>query len=274
MLWFFTSKFSFIVFFLNGSFNKISNLFIYTFFIFNMEILKGIEIKGKALWLKKSQVLIIADLHVGYEEALVEEGILVPKITFNEIKQELFELLKLKPKIVVINGDLKHEFGQISKQEWQETIEILDFLLKNKRKVVLVKGNHDTILEPIARKKNLKVVDFYVIDDVAILHGHKILLDKEIYDKKIKTIIIGHEHPAISIQDKIKSEIYKCFLKGKWHGKNLIVMPSFFSVYEGSNIRKEKLLSPFLNEKKIKDFEIYVLDEKGKAYWFGKLKKL
>ena len=32
-----------------------------------MEILKGIEMIGKALWIKKQKVLILADLHIGYE---------------------------------------------------------------------------------------------------------------------------------------------------------------------------------------------------------------
>ncbi|MCX8193772.1 MAG: metallophosphoesterase [Candidatus Pacearchaeota archaeon] len=239
-----------------------------------MEIVKGIEIKGKALWLKKFKALVVADLHIGYEEALIEEGIFIPKTTFGEIKKEIIELLKLKPKIVVINGDLKHKFGEISKQEWHDVFKILDLLLKNKRKVILIKGNHDTILEPIARKKELNVVDYYCIDNICILHGHKILLDKEIHDKKIETLVIGHEHPAVSIRDGAKQEIYKCFLEGKWHNKNLIVMPSFFSVYEGSDIKKEKLLSPFLNENEIKNFEVYTLDETGKVYWFGKLKNI
>jgi len=237
-----------------------------------MEILPGIEIRGKALWLAKQKVLIIADLHIGYEEALIEEGILVPRFRLEEMKQEIVELLKLKPRIVVINGDLKHEFGEISKQEWQETLEILDILLKEARKVVLIRGNHDTILEPIARKKRLKVVDYYCVNDICVLHGHKILLDKEIYSKKIKTIVIGHEHCAVSIREGVKQELYKCFLKGKWHGKNLVVMPSFFSIYEGSDVRKEKLLSPFLNEKDIKNFKVFVLGDK--AYNFGELRRI
>jgi len=237
-----------------------------------MEILPGIEIRGKALWLAKQKVLIIADLHIGYEEALIEEGILVPRFRLEEMKQEIVELLKLKPRIVVINGDLKHEFGEISKQEWQETLEILDILLKDKRKVVLIRGNHDTILEPIARKKRLKVMDYYCINDICVLHGHKILLDKEIYSKKIRTIVIGHEHCAVSIREGVKQELYKCFLKGKWHGKNLVVMPSFFSIYEGSDVRKEKLLSPFLNEKDIKNFKIFILGDR--VYNFGELRRI
>lgn len=233
-----------------------------------MEILKGIEIKNKALWLSSVKILIIADLHIGYEETLIKEGIFVPKTAFNEMKKEILELLKLKPKIVVINGDLKHEFGEISKQEWHDTLELLDILLK-KCKVILIKGNHDAILEPIARKKGLKIVDFYCVEDVCILHGHKIFL--EALDKKTKILIIGHDHPAISLKEDLKQEIYKCFLLGKYKDKKIIVMPSFFSVYEGSDVRKEKMLSPYLQN--LKNFEVFIIAQ-NKVYKFGKLKEI
>ncbi|MEM2031466.1 MAG: metallophosphoesterase [Candidatus Pacearchaeota archaeon] len=234
-----------------------------------MEILPGIEIKNKALWIKRKKVLIIADLHIGYEQALVEEGILVPRTMFKEIKKEIEELLKLNPKIVIINGDLKHEFSSISKQEWQETLELLDLLLK-KAKVILVKGNHDTILEPIARKKNLLVKDFYCFDDVCVLHGHKFLLDAEIFSKKIKILVIAHDHPAISLSEGIKQEKYKCFLLGKYKDKKVIVMPSFLPFPEGADVKKEKMFSPFL--KNVKNFDVFVLGDK--VYYFGKVKDI
>jgi len=232
-----------------------------------MIIAQGIEIKGKALWLNKSKTLVIADLHIGYEEALNKQGVLVPRMMFGEMKKELEELLRLKPKIIVVNGDLKHEFGEISKQEWFETLDILDILMK-KSEVVLIRGNHDTILGPIAKKKGLKIKDYHVIDDIAIMHGNKIIENKEI--DKCKVIIIGHEHPAISIREGVKSEIYKCFLKGKWKSKILMVMPSFFSVFEGSDVRKEKLLSPYLSN--IRNFDVYVVGDE--AYDFGKLRNI
>lgn len=232
-----------------------------------MKIAEGIEARGKALWLNKSKTLVIADLHIGYEEALNKQGVLVPRMMFDEMKKEIEELLKLKPKIIVVNGDLKHEFGEISKQEWFETLDILDILMK-KAKVVLVKGNHDTILGPIAKKKGLKIKDYYIIGNICILHGDKIIENGDV--KKSKVIIIGHEHPAVSIREGVKSEVYKCFLVGKWKNKKLIVMPSFFSVFEGSDVKKEKLLSPYLHD--IKNFDVYVLGDK--LYWFGKLKNI
>jgi len=80
-----------------------------------MEIEKGIKIKDLALIYKDH--LIISDLHIGLEEALNKQGILIPRFQFKEIKQRLEPLLLKKIKVIVINGDLKHEFGTISEQE-------------------------------------------------------------------------------------------------------------------------------------------------------------
>jgi len=227
-----------------------------------MKILPGIEIINKALWLPSKKILILADLHIGYEEALNKQGILVPRMQFMETKRDLKKLLRnVKPKTIIINGDLKHEFGEISQQEWSETSKILNLLLRHSKEIILVKGNHDTILEPIAKKKKLQTVNFYNINDICILHGHKILLTKA------KCLIIAHEHPAISLREGPKSELYKCFLLGSWHNKKLVVMPSFMPIIEGSDIRKEKLLSPYL--KNISDFKIFIAADK--TYSFGRI---
>lgn len=234
-----------------------------------MQIIKNLETRGKALWHVKKKILIIADIHIGYEEAMKQDGVYAPQTVFSELKKEIIELLKLKPSLIIVNGDIKHEFGRISQQEWKDALEFLDILMKS-AKVILIKGNHDNFLEPIAVKRGVEVKDFLIIDGIAIIHGHKINLD--ILDKKIKTIIIGHEHPAVSITDGVKNEIYKCYLKGKWKGKTLVVMPSFFSVFEGSDVKREKLLSPYLDEKTLENFEVYVLGDK--VYDFGKLREI
>lgn len=235
-----------------------------------MEILKGIEIKGKGLWISKKKALIIADLHLGYEEALVSDGILIPKGgMFSEMKKEILELLKLKPELVVIDGDLKHEFANISKQEWKETLELIDLILRES-KIILIKGNHDKILGQIAEKRKLEIKDYLILGDVCLLHGDKIVL--ECLDKKIKTLIIGHEHPAVSLTDGTKVEKYKCFLKGRYKDKNLIVMPSFFNLIEGTDLKRDEILSPFLKNRDLGDFEVFILGDK--IYDFGKFSHL
>jgi len=229
-----------------------------------MKLINGIEIIGKGLWIEEQKTLIISDLHIGYEESLNKQGMFVPRTQFKEMFNELEELLnKIKPKIIVINGDLKHEFSDISEQEWRETLKILDLMLKY-GKVVLVKGNHDNILEPIANKRGLKIVESYETDGICIAHGDSIIKT----DAKI--LIIGHEHPAISLEDEVKTEKYKCFLLGSFRGKKLVVMPSFMTIIEGTDLRQEELLSPYL--KNINNFEVFVVGDK--VYKFGKLKNI
>jgi hypothetical protein len=228
-----------------------------------MKLIKGIEIIGKSLWLKKQKTLILADLHIGYEEALNKQGILIPRTQFKEIFGELEGLLRqTRPKTIVINGDLKHEFSDISEQEWNETLKILDLLLKY-GKVILVKGNHDVTLGPIAKKRGLKITDKYEIDGICILHGDNII------KTSAKTLIIGHEHPAISLRAGMKTEKYKCFLLGTWKKQKLIVLPSFIPIIEGTDLRQEQLLSPYLHQN-LKNFEVFIAGDK--TYRFGKLK--
>jgi len=132
--------------------------------------------------------------------------------------------------------------------------------------MIVVEGNHDKITDKIVEKKDIKFVENYIIDDVFICHGDKIVD----MPKKIKKIIIGHEHPAISITDGNKVEKYKCFVKCKFEKKDLYVLPSFNFVTEGTDISKESLLSPYL--KKIKEFEITVTQD-SELYYFGKIKR-
>src|SRR3989344_3503593 len=123
-----------------------------------MKILEGVEAIDLAVYLSKEKTLVISDLHLGYEKDLQAKGILVPPFQFREIKEKLEKIFEKtgKLKYVVINGDLKHEFGRISSQEWREILELIDFLSGNCEKIVIVKGNHDIILDRITSKRNVQ----------------------------------------------------------------------------------------------------------------------
>ena len=230
-----------------------------------MEIQKNLEIMD--LCLKYKNTLIIGDLQFGYEEYLNKKGVMIPRFqtedAIERIKNTISKCRDLKR--IVLNGDIKHEFGRISKQEWSSITRLIDGLIKD-YEVVIVKGNHDVMLEPIIRNYGEKIsfVEKFVLDDLFIVHGDKIFECNE------KTIIIGHEHPSISFVEK-PGEKFKCFLKGKWKRKNLIVIPSFSSLAVGSDIKHGKFLSPYL-EKGIGNFEVFIVEDK--TYNFGKFKNL
>ena len=98
-----------------------------------VEIIQGIRIVKECLYLEKEKILIISDLHIGQEEALNKQGLLVPRFQLEDIIKEINEIKsKVEFEKVIINGDLKHEFGLISKQEWNDTLKFLD-LFENKK---------------------------------------------------------------------------------------------------------------------------------------------
>lgn len=277
-----------------------------------MKIFDNIELIDLGIYTNKT--LIFSDFHVGYEESLNKQGVFVPRFQFNEIIKRLDKLfLKLKRKKIeriIVNGDIKHEFGNISEQEWRHTLYLLDYFSKRCEEVILVKGNHDKILGPIAEKRNVKVVEHYLIspiinnsfkkisnnkislknnneikinnkiekklingknsignkNKILVMHGNKIP-DKALL-KGIKTIIIGHEHPAVSIHEGPRTELFKAYLIGKWKNKNLIVQPSFNLVTEGSDVLKEERLSPFLKQN-LGNFDVVIVADK--MYKFGKI---
>lgn len=237
-----------------------------------MEISKGIEIIDLGLFFREGKILVITDFQLGYEEYMNDQGVMVPRVNFDEIKKHLEKIFgKLKGiEKVIINGDLKHEFGKISEQEWREILQLLEFIGKNCKEIVIVKGNHDAIIKPIAEMKKIKVADSFVLEKEKTLfvHGHKEPAEELL--KGIERIVIGHEHPAITISDGVKQEKYKCFLKGKYEGKELIVLPSFNFVAMGTDVSKEKFLSPIV--KNASEFEVFVTEDK--VYAMGKLEEL
>jgi len=230
-----------------------------------MHISKNIKVVDLGLYLEKYQALIVSDFHLGYEEYLNSKGVLIPKLSVNNVLKRLNKIILLvKPEIIIINGDLKHEFGKISNQEWRDSLRVLDFLSKKCDKLFLIKGNHDSILEPIAMKREIETVNSIVFGNILVIHGDKLVK----IHSKVKTIIIGHEHPAVIIGDKTRIETYKCFLSGKYKRKNLIVQPSFNLITEGTNVLQRKLLSPYLQQD-LKKFNVFIVSDK--IYDFGKV---
>lgn len=248
----------------------------------NKMILKNIHKKylliNKAIFFPKTGILAFGDLHLGYEQMLKNQGM---SLRFNQLEQsinDVKEILaylkkeKLKLKKIIIVGDLKHHFHF----ELREKFEIRDFLeflesLVGRKNIILIKGNHEKI-ELDSRKYR----DYFITGDIIFSHGDKLF--PKILDKKIKTIVLGHVHPAIILKDKqkIKKEKYKCFLIGKYKKKEIIILPSFLNLVEGVDIDREyKNFDKFffISKTQLKKFRIYAIGE-NKIYYFGKLKDL
>lgn len=237
---------------------------------------------NKTIFFPEEKILALGDLHIGYEHMLRNQGIMIP---LNQIKQDLKDIQKtvknLKEKKysvekIIILGDLKHHFGF----QYNEKFDVRDFLkhlenIKGIKKVILLKGNHERF-----ELDKRKYKEYHLEKGILFIHGDKI--NEKLFEKKISFIVMGHLHPALLLSDSsgIKSEKFKCFLKGKWKRKETIILPSFFSAIEGTDIRTEdrpigenrKEFSVIPNEK-LKNFQVFLIGKK-EVYNFGKLKNI
>lgn len=232
------------------------------------------EFVDKGLFFPEKGILAIADLHLGYENMLKQEGIDFPLKQLEQSKKDIEKIIlkigKEKIKKIIILGDLKHHFN-FDVGEKFEVRNFLKFLEKfvSEENIILLKGNHEKI-ELDRREYKF----FHIEGDIAFVHGDQLLLN--ILDKDVKTIVMGHLHPALNISDKpgIKKEKYKCFLVGKWKKKDVIILPSFFSFREGTDPREDYEGDySFIPKKDLLKFEAFVVGEEG-VLSFGKLERI
>ena len=219
-----------------------------------------------------SQALILGDSHVGKSAALNAQGVLVPQTGFKDLYKNTHSALEaINPNRIVLNGDVKHNFGKITDDEWDKVFTYID-LLKQYAEVIVIRGNHDVLLDPLAEKSNVDIEDHFVLDNTYVCHGHEIHNSNEFKDAS--TIVIGHEHPAIGLERSGRVEHYKAFQKTQYKDKELIVMPSMHTFSEGSDVLREKTLSPYLNRDQLNKAEAYIVGEEDEPLPFGNIVEL
>jgi len=234
-----------------------------------------IEFVGKCLLIDK-KILVIGDLHLGFGEALRESGVMLPVDIFEDVIRDLdliFGRVGGVEKVVVL-GDIKHEFGKVMMDEWKEVGEIMNYLRRKSKEVVVVKGNHDAIAGSIVEGlERVSFVDYYLLGDLVFLHGDRDF--PEIHGRGVRVWIMGHGHPAIVLEDDVgvKKEKYKCFLEGKFKGKSIIIVPSFSSVNEGTDVLGDWSLG-FAWDFNLKKFDVRVVGDGLSVLGFGKLGKI
>jgi len=229
------------------------------------EVLPGIWItKHFALWLEERECIVIADLHLGFEGTLFEEGFAMPRFQKNEMLKRLRKIIrKYSPKKIIINGDLKHEFSKNLPQEWNEVTDVLDYL-EGEVEIQLTRGNHDNYLKTILSKRELALPKKVKWKGITFAHGHEELTWKDL-------LVIGHEHPSAKLCDEIGASIkVPCFLVGK----NIIVLPAFSPLAYGTDVTNMDPISPTLEKVDFGALKVYTLDEKVGLLDFGEIREL
>jgi hypothetical protein len=137
---------------------------------------------GKSLLLedeKGKKILVVSDLHLGYDEMLNKEGVFISFKLYDKIISELDGIFSGVGGVdyVVVLGDLRHEFSVIGKGEWKEVLGLVDYLKEKCKDIILIGGNHDNMLWGVVKQKGLSVVYSWKFGDYLFFHGDKLVED-------------------------------------------------------------------------------------------------
>jgi len=223
----------------------------------SMEILPGVRITNdRCLILSEGPTAVLGDLHLGYEKAMEDEGMYLPRINTDSIRDSLNRILsKYEPSRVVLLGDIKHDFRR-AKYESREEVKSVMNLLIEAAEVVVIKGNHDNFLQNILSDLGLLVADYVDIAGYRLEHGH--------VDSGVRPVIIGHEHPSVRIPGAISGGLkMQCFVHARRDG--VIVLPPFSPLSTGNDLSpdREDIMAPALRNSDYRDADLYGVSDVG-----------
>jgi len=195
---------------------------------------------------------VISDLHIGYEEVMAQKGLFLPKFQKRRIINILENIFKnLGPESIIIDGDFKHEFSRNMRQEWDEIVEIIEYI-RERAELIVVRGNHDNYLKTILSRYDIPLHRTYKLGRYTFAHG-----DRDINFSGF--LIMGHEHPSIKIRDPSGGMIT---IPSYIYNDRILVLPSPSLYSSGSDILGGEILSPILARENLDDFIAVGIDER------------
>lgn len=223
-----------------------------------------------ALFIKNKKILIVADLHIGIESQLREQGLSTPSRTQNMIDHLLKICKKHKPLEIILLGDIKHN---IPSSTIQERRDVKNFLttIKEYGSVHILPGNHDGNINKISPQEIIiHPSNGFSIENIGFTHGHR-WPSAEIM--QCDQIIIAHTHPTIMFTDRLGYKTFEpCWIKSMFvidklkekypNGtcSSVLVMPAFNPLCGGIAANQEGVSGPIGKIIDIKNAQIYLID--------------
>ena len=222
------------------------------------------------LLLKKLKVLIIADLHIGIESELLEQGI----NTTNQTKKMLNKLFSIceKQKLndIILLGDVKHNIPSSTIKERRDVKGFLD-KISQYGKIHIIPGNHDGNIHKLTTKDIIiHSSNGFIFDNIGFTHGHRWPNDELL---KCNQIIMAHTHPTIMISDRRKFKTYEsCWIKTKFldekyikkynktPNSKILIVPAFNPLCGGIAVNKNGIAGPLGKLIDVQNSEVYLLD--------------
>jgi len=169
---------------------------------------------------QKERILVVADLHIGWEVKLVEQGIHVPSQT-PKILEKIIQLIEnCKPTGIIFLGDVKHAIAKVEMEEWRDIPDFFEAIANRVSNIQVIPGNHDGNLEPLLPEL-VKVLPptGIVSGDVGLFHGHTWPAPELL---KCRDLVTGHVHPTVAFRDPLGFRITRqVWVKAKCNGSHL-----------------------------------------------------
>ena len=169
---------------------------------------------------KPERVLVVADLHIGWEAPLTQKGVHVPSQT-PKILDRILQLIKTcKPTCLIFLGDVKHAIAKVEMEEWRDIPDFFEALEKKVPDIQVVPGNHDGNLEPLL-PETVKILPStgVVFGNVGLFHGHAWPAPELL---GCRSLVTGHVHPMVAFRDPMGFRITRqVWVKAACDGQRL-----------------------------------------------------
>src|SRR5436309_803882 len=167
------------------------------------------------------RVLVIADLHLGWEVTLARQGIHVPS-QVPRLTDKLRKILgDTHPQQLILLGDVKHAVAKVELEEWKYVPEFFEELVEMIHSVQVVPGNHDGNLEPLT-PPSVKIHQspgIAIWNTVGLFHGHAWPSPPLL---GCKYLVMGHLHPVVLFKDPLGFRITRqVWVRAKSNGHKL-----------------------------------------------------
>jgi len=216
------------------------------------------------VYIPRFKALVMADVHLGFEEDAASKGIYLPRLQLSRAFEILDKALSyVDPLMLIVAGDVKHRFEKLGKKEAKDLREFLEVASKKFKRIVIVRGNHDTFLLSICRKLGIELYDALWLEHILVVHGHRELDIGAGFD----LVIMGHEHPSITLKEPGLGYGMKfpCFLLAPLsRGGYVLVLPAVGVYQSGTSVSTspDVYLSPILSkEALLEDAKPFIIVE-------------
>jgi putative SbcD/Mre11-related phosphoesterase len=223
-----------------------------------------------ALFIKNRQILVFADLHIGIESQLREQGLHISSQAQKMIDHLLLISKKYKPKDIILLGDIKHNIPSATIQERRDVKKFLK-LIKVFGKIHIIPGNHDGFIKKLSPEEVIiHPSEGFIIENIGFIHGHRWPSDEIM---QCERIISAHTHPTVMFTDRLGYKTFEsCWIKGMFLKNKLkekypnstnpeiLVMPAFNLLCGGLAVNQEGIMGPIGKIIDIKNSRIYLID--------------